>query len=110
MADILTPAPGDEIVADWGASVAAAINGIQAGTTTVPISSAATIIYAVTFPKAYKVAPAIQATSGPGNGNKWVAAYTNVTTSGFGIVLFARDGVAGTANVTVSWLAIGELA
>lgn len=111
MADIDLPQPDTEIMAEWGQSIAKALNGMQMGTVQIPISNASSGMVVVTFPKRYRVPPVIVVSSGPGNSYSWVAAYTdNLNGDTFKAIAFHRAGTNGNATPTVSWIAIGELA
>jgi hypothetical protein len=111
MADITTPQPGDEILANWGQSVADALNGMQMGTVQISMSNQSNNIVLITFPKPYAAPPTILVAMGPGNGYAWIAAYTdNLNGLTFKAIAFHRAATSSTATVTVSWLAIGDLA
>jgi len=83
------------------------INNLQRGSATVVQTGAATAILDVVFPQAYASFPGVfvQSTSSAGTS---IATVTNVTTTGFRIVVAKTDGTPVVNNVTVNWLAYGQ--
>lgn len=98
------PASGEPIASAWGGAVHDAVEGIQTGTGLVT-GSAAVGTLAVVFPRAYAVAPTVVATPQSSAGT-WIASVSGITTAGFNLHLYKRDGSA-ISNLNVSWIAIG---
>jgi len=109
MADIVLPAAGDEISATWGQSVAKGINGIQAGSQNVTLTSQNTNTATVVFPKAYASAPNVVASAVVGSGTLF-AIVDSVSATQVVLRLVRKDEANTTATVRVDWVAIGVLA
>src|SRR5262245_14601428 len=106
---IPTPNSGETILTSWGAAVAAAMNGITAGTVNVVLSNVNSATAAVTFPVAYKVAPLVVGTPLIASASGWIATIDAVTATGFTARISARDTGNFSATVPFSWVAIGEM-
>lgn len=89
----------------WIAKVTAEIKVIQTGSVTVTGVSTTDKSTSVTFPKTYKSAPKVVASLNTASYNRRVHV-TNVTTTGFDVVVALNSG-SGTASVWVNWIAVG---
>jgi hypothetical protein len=103
------PAANAPLDVAWGQVVHedVVVNNLQRGTATVVQSGLATATVDVTFPQGYASFPGVflQSTSSSGTS---VATVTNITTTGFRIVIHKTDGTMVVNNVVVNWLAYGQ--
>jgi len=97
------PAAGQPIETAWGTQVHDQIEGVQAGKASCTLSAATSGTVAVTFPRAYTVAPIVVATAVL-NGNVW-ANVASITTTG--CTLIGRSPTAATTTFDINWVAIG---
>jgi len=103
---IATPVAGDVVLSSWGAQVAAAHNGIQAGSVNVSGTTQSGSA-AVVFPRPYAAPPIVVAVQASGALTHF-AVVTAITASGFTALLEHRDGTASTFGpIAVAWVAIG---
>lgn len=101
------PASGAPIETGWGDQMHDAIEGVQAGTVTIPsVTNAVAVQVTVTFPRPFSANPTIVTASS--TVGAWVGWQTLTPTS---VVLTARRWDSATAiSVAAQWIAVGPLA
>jgi hypothetical protein len=109
MANIDLPVADTEIMAEWGQSVAKAVNGIQTGTVLIAFANSANSAeIRVNYAKPYAVAPVTVACSAGGSSMDTVVSVVASDLTGFTI----KGRASGTLNANryANWIAFGDIA
>jgi hypothetical protein len=111
MANVAIPVPnsGEVVATSWGASVAQAHNGIQAGTVSAVLANVNTITVPVVFVRPYAAAPIVVASPAFGQAT-WIANVEAITTTGFNLRVSHKDTGNFNATIPANWIAVGVAA